>query len=80
MEAIIAWAKEKELSAVVWTDLEANFNSKGATFSVDAAISHLKQLPPAAKSKAAEYVWRAPDFVKTRLRSELQKEPWFSLK
>ena len=77
-EAIKSWAKNLRIDAVVWTDLEANFSFNGSGFSVATAIAHLKQLQPAAKSKAAEYVWRAPDFVKTPLRTELQKEPWFS--
>jgi hypothetical protein len=76
---MVAWAKSKKVDVVVWTALESNFNSKRKhPFSLAAAISHLKELPPAGKAKAAEYVWRAPNFVQTPLRKALQQEPWFS--
>ena len=75
---ILAWARLKKLDAVVWTALKSNFMEKREKpFSVAAAVSYLKDLGPDRKSKAAEYVWRAPDFVKTPLRTALQKEPWF---
>lgn len=78
-DPIVTWAREKNLDAVVWTALESNFKEKVKTpFSVKAAIAYIKTLSPAAKAKAAEYVWRAPDFVKTKLRAALQNEPWFS--
>jgi hypothetical protein len=75
---IAAWAKAKSIDAVIWTALESNFQkemSKG--FSVNNAIEYLRALPPNGKAKAAEYVWRAPSFVKTRLRDALQGAPWF---
>lgn len=76
---IITWAKEKQLNAVVWTTLQSNFNKKtGNPFSVKNAITYLKTLTPQGKAKAAEYVWRAPKFVQTPLRTALQQEPWFS--
>ena len=76
--AILKWARLKKLDAVVWTALKSNFTEKtGQPFSVAAAVSYLKNLPPEGKSKAAEYVWRAPACVKTPLRLALQKEPWF---
>lgn len=76
--SILTWARLKKLDAVVWTALQSNFKKKtNEPFSVAAAVSHLKGLGSDGKAKAAEYVWRAPDFVKTRLRTALQKEPWF---
>jgi hypothetical protein len=76
---IETWAREKKLDAVVWTGLKGNFSEKvKEPFSVKAALAYLQKLPPAGKAKAAEYVWRAPEFVKTALRAELQQEPWFS--
>lgn len=76
--AILVWAQSKKLDTVVWTALKSNFTEKaGQLFSVDNAVSYLKRLSAEGKSKAAEYVWRAPAFVKTPLRSALQKEPWF---
>jgi len=78
-KTIIAWAAEKKLDAVVWTALQTNFEHKTKQpFSIEQAIAHIKSLPVNGKVKAAEYVWKAPDFVRTPLRSALQKEPWFS--
>ena len=76
--SILVCTRLKKLDAVVWTELRSNFEEeRNQPFSVAAAVSYLKNLGPDGKSKAAEYVWRAPDFVKTPLRSALQKEPWF---
>jgi hypothetical protein len=77
--SILSWAREQKLDAVVWTALKSNFEEEvKAPFSVDAVVAYLKTLAPAAKVKAAEYVWRAPEFVQTPVRSALQAEPWFS--
>lgn len=77
---IATWASEKYLDAVIWTALESNFNGDGRPdFSVNAAVEYIKTLDPCGKSMAAEYIWRAPAFVKTPLRDALQQEPWFSL-
>jgi hypothetical protein len=79
-DTILAWAKDKNLDGVVWTDLRSNFTEKTnePSFSVGTAIAYVKTLSPAGKAKAAEYVWRAPEFVRTPVRSALQQEPWFS--
>jgi cation transport regulator ChaC len=77
---IATWASERHLDAVIWTALESNFNGDGRPdFSVSAAVEHIKTLDPCGKAMAAEYIWRAPAFVKTPLRDALQQEPWFSL-
>jgi hypothetical protein len=77
--AIAAWARAKNLDAVIWTALKSNFQEETRQpFSVGAALSHVKTLTPVGKVKAAEYIWRAPEFVKTPVRTALQKEPWFS--
>lgn len=77
-EAIRSWAAEKKADVVVWTDLPSNFEKeKKKPFSLDEAFRHLQELPAEGKAKAAEYVWRAPDFVVTPLRQRLQQEPWF---
>ena len=52
---IVAWAREKNLDAVVWTALRSNFQKKvKKPFSLDAALDYLKKLPPEGKVKAAE--------------------------
>jgi len=78
-ENLIVWAQAKNLDGVIWSALKSNFQEETKQpFSVDAVVAHLKSLTPEGKVKAAEYVWRAPDFVRTRVRAALQKEPWFS--
>ena len=78
LAAIATWARRKRLDAVVWTALPSNFSEVvGVGFSVDAVLAYIKNLPPAGKAKAAEYVWRAPAFVRTPLRAALEQEPWF---
>lgn len=78
-DPMVPWLRLRNLDAVIWTALKCNFQEKlRKPFSVEAALSYLKTLGPEAKSQAAEYVWRAPDFVRTPLRSALQREPWFS--
>ena len=75
------WAREKRLDVVVWTDLASNFAEKtNRSFSIEAAVSYLGNLSREGKAKAAEYVLRAPDFVKTPLRTMLEQEKWFPVK
>lgn len=76
--SIRTWASEKKIDVVIWTDLPGDFEKKtGRPFSVDTACNHLQGLSAEGKAKAAEYVWRAPDFIVTPLRQRLQQEPWF---
>jgi hypothetical protein len=76
--SIRAWATERKINVVVWTDLPGDFEQKtGKPFTLDSACGHLQGLSAEGKAKAAEYVWRAPDFVITPLRQRLQQEPWF---
>jgi hypothetical protein len=78
-DSIKTWGRGKELEVVIWTGLSTNFPcDKKPEFSIDAALAHLKGLSPEGKTKAAEYIWRAPDFIKTKLRDAVQLEPWFS--
>jgi hypothetical protein len=78
LSSIRSWAVGKGYEFVVWTDLESNFELEtGRPFSVSAAIEHIQGLEDDGKLKAAEYVWRAPEFVDTPLRRALQEQPWF---
>lgn len=75
---ISEWARARRLDAVVWTKLASNFESEvERPFSVEEAVAHVSKLPPEGKVKAAEYVWRAPAFVRTPVRAALEREPWF---
>ena len=76
--AILTWAIEKKIDVVVWTDLGSNFHQKvGQRFSAQSAIYYLQGLNSNGKAKAAEYVRRAPEFIKTPLRQALEGTPWF---
>lgn len=75
---ITNWAIARHLDIVVWTALSSNFSAEvKQPFSVDEAVAYLKRLSPAAKVKAAEYIWRAPDFIQTPLRSAVEMSTWF---
>ena len=80
LEIVKTWACERKVDVVVWTDLASNFQEKSKSkepFSIDAALRQGQALEAEGKSKAAEYVWRAPDFIDTPLRVALQSQPWF---
>ncbi|MFA6218562.1 MAG: hypothetical protein WC692_02160 [Erythrobacter sp.] len=77
-ETVTDWLSEKDADAVVWTALKSNFKErKGVEFSIENALRYIAELPPEGKAAAAEYIWRAPDFVKTELRTAIEIEPWF---
>lgn len=77
-QLIVEWAKKKNFDVVIWTALKSNFNDIcGKPFTLDAAVAYVQSLDEEGKAKAAEYVWRAPGFVDTPLRRELQRQPWF---
>jgi len=81
LDTVRQWLVARGHSGAVWTDLRSNFDKVSkpqATFSVTNAIAHVRALPLAGQTKAAEYVWRAPDLVQTPLRAALQAEAWFA--
>lgn len=79
LAAVAPWGETKQLDAVVWTDLPNNFKKEaGRPFSVESAVAFLQDLNPASKVEAAEYIRRAPEFVKTPLRKALQQLPLFT--
>lgn len=78
LEAVKTWAHANGIDATVWTDLSSNFHQEtGKPFSVRNAVAHLQTLGPESKGLAIEYVSRAPEFVQTATRTELQAAPWF---
>ena len=77
-ERIGSWARNMNFDAVVWTALKSNFcNCRQEEFTVENAIQHIKKLSREGKLEAAKYVWRAPEEIRTKLRKELETEPWF---
>lgn len=75
---ISTWAKERRLDAVLWTALAGHFDALPKEDFLRVAVKYVQELKAEGKAKAAEYVWRAPDFVRTPLRDALQREPWFA--
>jgi len=78
VDVILRWAVGASLDVVLWTDLPGDLDNVPRNEFVQAAVNHVQQLPAEAKALAAEYVWRAPEFVITPLRTALQAEPWFN--
>ena len=71
-DTIKAWAQVNNWQAVVWTALISNFESNGRPpFSVPAAVAYVNNLGDLEKSKAIEYVRRAPAEVDTPVRRAL---------
>lgn len=78
---IKAWAEQTDFDAVIWTGLPNNFrdlSDQGETFTHASAITHIESLCDQGKWKSAEYIFRAPEFIDTPLRSELESLDWFA--
>ena len=72
------WLVQSEFQAAIWTDLEANFaQAKGASFSIPAAIAHLKNLNAEQIEEAHRYIVEAPAATDTPLRRTLTVDPWW---
>ncbi len=70
---IKSWAKEHDIEAVVWTNLQSNFWDKvGEKFSVESAATYLTSLAEESKIEALKYIKSAPEFVQTPLRKEFE--------
>ena len=66
------WAIERNLSAVIWTDLSSNFKEKqGVDYSIDNAISYLKSLEGEIKEEADKYIKESPKQTMTKLKMKL---------
>ena len=78
LEHIQQWAKEKELDAVVWTDLKDNpkrfTKETGMQMNKDNIIKYLGSLQGNALESAKEYVQKAPKQIDTELRHRIKKE------
>lgn len=75
---IKAWAKQRDIEVVAWTDLASNFKSKKSVdFTNEAALAHLKSLGKAGLREAVIYIVKAPEQVDTKLRQWLANVQWF---
>lgn len=70
-----SWADQSDCDAVIWTDLEPNFEQKtGRPFTVENALSYLKGLDGKALEKAEEYMRKAPVQTETPVRQRARTE------
>lgn len=66
------WALEKNIDAVIWTDLRVKFFDKiHKPFNDANAVKYLKDLPIKRQKLAKEYILKAPVQIDTRLRKKL---------
>jgi hypothetical protein len=74
-ETIRAWAAERDLNAVIWTNLPSNFtDTVGREFSPEAAAKYLQDLSSSSLKRferAVEYIQKAPSEVDTPTRQHL---------
>jgi hypothetical protein len=76
VQAIANWLAANDFDAVIWTALGVKFKDAIAVrFSVDEAIRYLGGLEGEQRTKAFEYIRRAPEEVKTPVRAAF-KERW----
>jgi hypothetical protein len=66
------WNLNKNLDALIWTDLDENFKaSMGQPFSLEASIKHLKSLTQPEFEEAKNYILKAPNQTLTKHRKAL---------
>ena len=72
-EEISAWAQQKGLDGVVWTNLKYGFKSTRDRFpKVSDVIRHINNLTTEALLAAEEYVRKAPAQIQTEFRSTFE--------
>jgi hypothetical protein len=72
---LLRWLRSVGSEAVIWTDLESNFELKAEKpFSLSNAVEYLKDLTGKEGEEAEKYVRRAPAQTDTPLRRRLRKE------
>ena len=69
------WAEMKNVDAVIWTDLPANFeNRTDKEFNEDNVIHYLNSLPPSKREMVKEYIVKAPKQVRTKMRIVIERK------
>jgi hypothetical protein len=72
-DTITAWAQASDCQAVIWTALKPNFaEEQREPFTLPAALHYLNSLTGQTRTRALEYIHRAPAEVMTPLRRALQ--------
>ena len=70
--AIGDWARLKGADAAVWTALKPRFNDRLMTPTSAQVIAYLRSLDEQQKTKAEEYVRKAPQQIKTAYRKAIE--------
>ena len=78
LSAVRNWLSDTDYAGAVWTDGASNFETAlGVTFSVAAAIAHLRKLEGESAAEAKSYITLAPEKVDTPLRRALSEQSWW---
>ena len=72
VDSIKDWAREKNLDAVIWTDLPSNFEDRRGLFTDVNVIAYLRCLKD--QCNAEEYIRKAPCQIRTRMRQVIERE------
>jgi len=74
IDDIRQWSTEKNIEAIIWTNLQPKFKEKtGTEFTEDNVIKYLKDLRDDMKSEAEKYVRNAPAQIRTRMRELIEQ-------
>jgi len=73
-DAVAEWARERDLTGVVWTNLSPKFNGEQRTPSVEEVCSFLNQLDANSRQVAEAYVRLAPRQIDTAYRSAMERD------
>ena len=67
---LLTWLETKiDIDAVIWTNLESNFQIKtGKNYSVENALEYIQLLNNESKKIAIEYIMNAPSQINTKFR------------
>ena len=72
--AIGEWARAKGAAGTVWTALKPRFNNKLVTPTCEQVIACLRSLEDTKRTKAEEYVRKAPPQIRTAYRKAIEQE------
>jgi len=73
-EIISEWASEKEIDAVIWTDLGVRFKDKiHKDLNIENIIDYLTNLSEKEQSLAKEYIVNTPEQIRTEYRKGIEQ-------
>ncbi len=74
-DEIGAWARGRDLDAVIWTNLKQGLKGHGGKLpTCEQVLQHLRNLSPEAMERAREYVCKAPCQIDTDYRRAIAAE------